>query len=136
MYGRPPLDEFSYSDREHYWREECAHFSKLWKLATRWPHPVPLLVFYYLGAEDQTRAETYQQCSDALHAHAHLEPVNRLLGSIILESSVGRLHPQTIALGCKSSDANASSDSLAALPDLGRGRRGVIPFGSMARFHL
>src|SRR2546425_7623874 len=35
--------------------------------------------------------------------------------AIILESSVGRLHPRTIALGCKSSDANASSGSLAAL---------------------
>ena len=89
---RPPIDEFSYSDRLHSWEATCEHFSKLWKLAQKWPAPIPLLVFRYLGAEDRARAETYRQCPDPI------------LRSMILESSVGRLHPQTIVLGSQSSD--------------------------------
>ncbi|MGB6476001.1 MAG: hypothetical protein WBF04_18260 [Candidatus Sulfotelmatobacter sp.] len=92
MFGRAPLDEYSYSDRLEGWEAAREHFSKLWKFAQKWPAPVPALVFRYLGAEDQARSETYQQCSDWV------------LRAVIMESSVGRLHPQTIALGSKSSD--------------------------------
>jgi hypothetical protein len=103
VFGKLALDEFWHADAEHNWEEDCQHLSRLWKLAQKWPHPVPLLVFYYIGAEDKTRAETLQQCSDAT------------LRSAILESCVGRLHPQTIALGSKSSDADASSGPLMSL---------------------
>jgi hypothetical protein len=78
------------------WFMAGGHFAKLWKLISKWPR-VPGNpqhgVYRYVGADDETKAETYKMCDVPLWRQAILE-------------NCGKRDRQTLKLGLNDPDKN------------------------------
>lgn len=54
--GNPAAGSTIYSNRTHY--------SKLWELTAKWPEPIGIVVYRYMGAPDETKARIYRTATD------------------------------------------------------------------------
>ena len=96
------------SYRQEYKGLGTERFSKLWRLASKWPESVSVqyAVYRYLGAKDETKAEIYQACDKPL------------LRQTILENCNGN-NTKTIMLGRKDSDEQCRETALQAVKNGG-----------------
>ena len=67
------------------WYLNDKHRSTLWKLAAKWPpdSAIPWLIYRFIGAEDETRAQAFRSCNVSSHRVAMLEGCDRTRGEAI-----------------------------------------------------